>query len=64
MIASAATITAMMMMSPMLMAAIIRPPLATISPDSPVRNPDKDWTGVAHGTPRRPDPRDVPSPNS
>jgi hypothetical protein len=31
MIASAAIMTAMMMMIPMLMAAIIRPPLATIS---------------------------------
>jgi hypothetical protein len=31
MIASAAIITATMMMIPMLMAAIIRPPLATIS---------------------------------
>jgi hypothetical protein len=41
MIASAAITTAMMMMIPMLMAAIIRPPLATISPRLPVRNPDK-----------------------
>jgi hypothetical protein len=32
MIASAAITTAMMMMIPMLMAASIRPPLATISP--------------------------------
>jgi len=41
MIASAATITAMMMTIPMLMAAIIRPPLATISPRFAWRNPDQ-----------------------
>jgi hypothetical protein len=52
MIASAATITAMMMMTPMLMAAIIRPPLATIAPNSPVRNSDKElgWGCSRHAS--------------
>jgi hypothetical protein len=46
MIAREATMTAMMMMIPMLMAAIIGPPPATISPRLACAKPDKepDWS--------------------
>jgi hypothetical protein len=43
MTASAAIITAMMMMIPTLMAAIIRPPSPPYVGDSPPRNPDGSY---------------------